>query len=302
MDIFPYQTQNKHPMKRIFLASVIFFAATSFTYLSAQCNLLIELSKEAFEARDYQLAIERLLDTRDNCPGEKEVVNGLITKAFEQIEEEKNTVDRVLDQMYFYEEKFGLTLKEVGNEYYYGFIDKKGNEVIPFEFNEATPFSRYDGFSRVKKGNTKYLLDTTGTTYLLAENLDELTFKTEALNLSKEFPENIGDYQNLKILMAYDLDKGSRLKELPSSFFRLYKLKHVNLSGNQLGQLPKEIGNLKQLEVLNLHSNQLTQLPESIAKLTQLQVLDLEDNLLTGLPKGIGNLYQLKFLDLGFNE
>ncbi len=55
--------------------------------LSAQCErgeyrIIIRLVQEDLEARDYQNAIERLLDARDICPDERVKLNGMIKCIF----------------------------------------------------------------------------------------------------------------------------------------------------------------------------------------------------------------------------
>lgn len=268
--LHPLSYTSPPSMKAYFLACLLLILNLT---LSAQCDRIIQLGQEALAAREYQLAIERLLDANDACPGRRTQINQLIKEAFAQIEGEKQKADsalavanRVLDQLYFYEGKFGLTLKNVGSnstpKYRYGFIDRKGNEVIAFEFEEATPFSVNDGFARVKQGGKKYLLNRVGTRYLLAESLAELTSDTEALDLHESrpdrLPEEIGDFSKLKIMLLYAdyADEG------------------------KLSTLPESIGQLRQLQKLFLSRNQLSALPESIAQLSQLQLLYLGKNLI----------------------
>ena len=63
-----------------------------------QCDRLMKLCEEALSERNYQLAIERLLDTRDVCPGQKEKVNALIKRTFELIEGEKTAAANASQQ------------------------------------------------------------------------------------------------------------------------------------------------------------------------------------------------------------
>ena len=283
-----------------------------------QCDRLMALPKESLEARNYQLAIERMLHNREVCPDKIEIINELIKEAFKRIEREKQTADsalevanRVLDQMYFYQDKFGLTLKKVGDEYEpqyrYGFIDRQGNEVIPFEFEEATPFSVDDGFARVRKEGNKYLLNTLGVSYLLAESIDELRPETQALDvhesLPHSLPEHLGNYSELQIVLAYGTygNRGN-ITSLPKSMGRLKRLQHLNFRYNQLSSLPQEIGQLTQLTKLDLSGNQLRSLPGEIGQLTQLRVLYLRGNQLSSLPEETGQLTQLKELDLWGNQ
>ena len=59
--------------------------------LCGQCErdeypIIINLVQEDLRVRNYQQAIERLLDARDICPDEKKAINTLIKQAFNQIE------------------------------------------------------------------------------------------------------------------------------------------------------------------------------------------------------------------------
>ncbi len=322
----------KRPIIFLFLACLSLSA-----FAQSNCEdaaEIIRLAERDLANRTYERAINRLLDARDNCAAKKEQVNRLIKKAFQQIEGEKRSAqqaqketqqekqradssllvaNKVLSQLYFYNDRFGLTLKDVRKEfddplkYRYGYIDRKGNPLIAFEFEEATPFSNLDGFARVKKEGQKYLLDTTGVIYRLAESLAELDEQTEALdlheNLTEGIPSNIGSYPKLRALLLYQTgDKQGPIKSLPASFSLLSQLRHLDLRNNQLTSLEASFGNLKQLQNLNLNNNQLTDLPEEFGELKQLRSLDLSNNKLIGLPERFGDLGQLQSLNLGFNQ
>lgn len=151
--------------------------------------------------------------------------------------------------------------------------------MIPFEFEEATPFSQYDGFARAKMDGQRYLLDTTCTTYLLATSLVELSSETEALDLHVDSHENlpyslsddIGKYEQLKVILAYTSDdERGNIQRIPASIGKLGELRHLNLRYNQLSSLPPEIGALSQLRHLDLSGNQLTSLPPEIRALSSL--------------------------------
>jgi hypothetical protein len=110
---------------------------------------------------------------------------------------------------HFYAGKFGLSLKEVEEgTFRYGFVDPEGEVIFPFRFEEATSFSQGHGFSRVVIAGEKYLMDTLGQRYLLAERLGEMSSATEALDLCEcltdTLPEDFGSkYQALQIFLAY---------------------------------------------------------------------------------------------------
>ena len=238
--------------------------------------------------------------------------------------------ERVLGQLYFYGDKFGLTLKNIGQDqnqnpiYRYGYIDREGNQVIPFEYEEAAPFNRANGFARVKKGGKKYLLDTTGVAYLLAERLADLRPETEALDLHESLPnrlpKNLGEFEQLKVIWAHwefpaVLERLMSIDELPLGFFskgtlqrlpasmgQLRQLQQLNLRDNKLATLPPEIGQLSQLQKLYLGGNQLSTLPPETGELGQLQEVDLSGNQLRSLPPEIGQLSQLQSLSLSENQ
>lgn len=302
--------------------------------LPAQCQrgeyrLILQLAQQDLDIRNYQRAINRLLDARDICPDEKQQINELIRLAFEQIDGEKQVADsalevteRVLDQMYFYEGKFALTLKEIdyqgSGKYRYGFIDHTGKEVIPFEFDEATPFSSRDGFARVRVNQQKYLLDTAGVRYLLAEHLDELRPETEALDLHESRPGNLPEEidrlaPGLRIILAYGQYKDGAehnaftrnegaLTELPASIGNLQELEHVELSYNRLNELPPSFSQLSQLKHADLSVNFIKTLPAEIGHLAALRVLDVRFNRIEHLPVSIGQCQKLTKLDLGSNR
>ncbi|MEM6262795.1 MAG: leucine-rich repeat domain-containing protein [Bacteroidota bacterium] len=307
-----------------------------------QCESLIQRAQQDIDNRLYQPAITKLLLLQEECPANRQEIGDLIQLTFNLIEGERNRADsalevaqRVLDALYFYEGKFALSVKEVENgvsyEKKYGFINKQGKVVIPYEFDGATPFSDRDGFSRVKKEGQSYLLDTTGNIYILATSLEALDTTTEALDLHtsrpKSLPENIGDYPNLKFLLAYGdreqkgklttlptsigklknlevLDLAyNRITHLPESFSQLHALRDLNLTINQLSYLPERFGNLTQLEILLLARNTgLKEFPASFQKLKNLKVLDIETNEMGALPDFFGELTSLQWLDASFCE
>lgn len=92
--------------------------------------------------------------------------------AFQEASLNLEIANQILSQLYFYQDKFGLSLKNIAPRsdtsiYRYGFINKAGEEVIPFQFEESTPFLN-DGYARVKQSGVEeeLLLDTAGVVYL----------------------------------------------------------------------------------------------------------------------------------------
>lgn len=148
--------------------------------------------------------------------------------------------DILLNSIFWYEGRFGLTIKNIGpNEapvYRYGFIDRAGHQMIPYEFEEATPFSTRDGFSRVVRDGTAYLLSTDGKKYRLANTMGQMDAHMEALDLVDQqmtrLSKRVTNYPGLKILL---------------------------LAGNQLQTVVELIKPLTQLTVLDLRGNPIKQ-------------------------------------------
>ena len=124
-------------------------------------------------------------------------------------------------------------------------------------------------------------------------------------------------------LIIFNLNS-NKLTGLPLDFFRLRRLKKLEIFDNKLTELPKEIGDMSKLTILNLgynriknlpneigklrdltefyiYNNQLVDLPREIGQLSKLITLDLDTNCLTILPSEIGNLDTLEILNISYN-
>lgn len=304
-------------MKHSLLCILFFIGIT--TSLGAQSDCYKNLRKEGLtllQKKNYRSAVDKFFAAR-YCPDKpvKDDLDDLIKKAQDQwvaaldqaqkktaaalakADSALNLATKIIDAFYFYKDSFALAYKD-GK---YGFINKKGEVVIDYDYNEALPFD-YTGFARVKKYEDLYLIDTKGNEYRLAGEIDQLDSNIVALDLrGKEldnFPVRILENPQLKILLL----SNTRLTELPTELSQLHQLQRLDLSGNQLTYLPESIGQLKQLQELYLSDNQLTSLPESLGQLHQLQTLELSGNQLKSLPESIGQLQQLQNLQLFDNS
>ncbi len=291
--------------------------------------LSIERQKE-----EAQRAKERADSARYYIQQERDVA--IKAKKLAETEKRKadsllNLANNLLSKLYFYQGKYGLTLKRVGYrpnfKYRYGYIDQQGNEVIPFEFEEATPFSLGDGFARVVKDRRKCLLDTTGRVYYVANSLAELRKDTEVLILdiyerSDEFmPEDadysyedeedwlidsIAQYSDLKILQmgGEGIDAQGRLFDIPASFGKLTELMEADLSYNRIFSFPPEIRYLTKLEELTLYGNPNTSFPPEMEELSSLRRLtisgDDDEEFSQRWPEGLTHLTQLKELEIDY--
>jgi len=219
----------------------------------------------------------------------------------------RNSVEAVLNKIYFYADRFGLAYDK--DKQRYGFIDRALNTKIDFMYREAAPFEN-NGYAKVKVFNNGFssidlLIDTSGEEYRLASELSQLTPPNDddsditALDLRSKFLETIPlqvfEQAQLRILLLDNND----LTRLPPQISKLAQLQALYLSGNKLTTLP-DFPKLTQLQKLDLRYNQLTT-PPDLSKLTQLQTLDLGYNQLT-TPPDLSKLTQLQTLDLGYNQ
>lgn len=136
----------------------------------------------------------------------------------------------------------------------------------------------------------------------------------------KELPDDIGDLENLKILMIIKssvneipdtIEKLKNLEELqvsmsdleklPDTIGKLQNLRSLYLSAVPIKMLPDSICELEALETLKIYSAKLESLPESIGKLSNLLELDLFHNQLTELPESIGCLNKVDRISIGMN-
>ena len=306
---------------RFFLVYLLFVQSSEFALAqNERYQGFLNDGIEAFNSSDYETAVNQFeaarLMTKPDTKELRDVNNWLerakerrfnaLKLAWAKADSALAVANNVLDKLYFYEGKFGLTLQNTGTEndpkYQYGYINKKGEEVIGFEFDEASPFSVWDGYARVKKDNRNYLLDTIGKVYLVANSVAALTNETLALDLASynasQLPATLWNFPKLEILLI----KNGRLTKLSAGIRRMKNLKTLDLSNNKLNVLPDELGTLGELQRLILNNNQLSTLPASLYELERLNELNLMNNLFTSLPKEIGNLETLRSLWLSNNE
>lgn len=210
-----------------------------------------------------------------------------------------------LSRVYFYEGKFGLAAKEGGRNILYGFVDKKGNVLVDFAWDEARPFSAEDGFARVGRNsyerNTKkwYLLDTLGKEYLLAQGIRQLTKTHKALELldAEHGKGSKGKkaFSKLEIIISQGENAKAILKKIPKE----NKVRHMSLKYAELKKMPSQLEKCPDMQVLNLKGNRLESL-QGIEVLTSLKQVNLSTNALK-TPDGIEFLVDLQELDLSWN-
>jgi hypothetical protein len=238
-------------------------------------------------------------------------INQLRTKAEEAEQSAKAALEKannLISAFYFYQDRFALAYGKKGRQEQFFFIDKDGEEVAYLGYwARAQQFDR-SGFARVvDEEGRSFLLDTDGTTYRAAYQIDEVTFETKAVDLRDKqfnsFPTELLDNYQLKIiLLDGSHERPNSMETIPMDIARLRNLQRLSLSHCKLKTLPKSIGQLKKLNVLNLSNNQLKSLPASLGDLSFLTTLNLMDNELKRLPPSIGNMVNLRHLNLEYNR
>jgi len=207
----------------------------------------------------------------------------------------------------------------------YGFVDRDGNVIIDYEYDEATEFD-YADYAKVKIRSDRnsllhrsYLLNRTGKKYRVEYSIfDAKSFQNTyddeiftALDLRgrgwNKTPDDIFTYRQLEVLLLGSNSESTypnenQIEEIPTKIKNLKSLKILDLKGNSFRNLPKEIGELTKLEYLDLSYTKLDSLPVEIGQLTNLQNLDLSANELTSLPVEIGQLKNLQSLNLNYGK
>jgi Leucine-rich repeat (LRR) protein len=275
---------------------------------------LMQQGKIYYNQKNYLSAYERFVQAYGIASSEIEKKDSetwkgnslkYLQKQYNEMEEtikssnsELKKANYILGTLYFYDNRIGLAYKDQK----YGFIDKKGQTVIAFNYDEAGYFDPFSGFARVSRENIQYLVDTLGNEYPLATNIATINGSTVAIDLRNQYlnsiPQQVFNCNSLKVLLLGN----NELKTIPAEISRLKNLMFLDLSNNKLNVLPEEIGFLLKLEQLSLSNNQLGTLPDNFSHLQNLKELKIDNNNLFILPKEFGNLGSLKFLNLNKNK
>jgi hypothetical protein len=208
----------------------------------------------------------------------------------------------ILNQMYFYADRYALTVKKgQSGHFFYGFMDKEGKSLIKYEYSEANPFDEY-GYARVKTEEKLYLIDTFNNRYPLAESPKTITENTLAVSLKEqwldELPAQIFKNTDLKVLYL----RGNKLKTLPSGFDKFEKLKVLDLGYNRFEKIPESVFQIKNLDQLDLQSNKIDSISVPENHSNSLKIINLSRNNLPELQSKITNLSNLVLLDVSNNQ
>src|SRR5688572_4036827 len=248
-------------------------------------------------------------------------------KAKSEAQAQKEIADLALAQANKFINALDLSEKKLALAYKdgkVGYIDKKGDLVIPYRYEIAGAFDN-TGFAKVQTIEecaipnslgvkteyrpVDYLIDPQGRQYKVAYRFEDIkteeeitdTVKIKALDLRNtglnSFPPQILDQPQLEIIILNArLRTENNLKAIPIEIGNFQNLKYFSASGCNIGTIPTEIGQLSGLQTLDLENNDLKSLPPEFIQLKELQVLNLSDNQLEKLPEGIGQLKKLQVL------
>jgi len=210
--------------------------------------------------------------------------------------------EQIIDRIYFYADNFVLSVKKDSTGHYkYGFVDKKGEIRIDYNYDEANHFDDY-GYARVKVNGNLYLIDTLGNHYPLAESIKTLTSTTLALSLNEQLldklPPEILKNPQLKILYL----RGNRLKNLPDELMLHQSLLVLDLGYNELLEAPDVLTYMPHIKILDLENNNLDSFDIPLTDISELETLDLSFNTIGTVPAEIRRLQRLIHLDISYNN
>jgi len=161
-----------------------------------------------------------------------------LTKARNEAEENLERAQKLINAFYFYDNKYALVIK---NGIYY-FIDKDGNRLRKFgTWRNAEQFDQF-GFAKVfeikadtvfkfdratfdeeklisNKQEINYLIDTLGSRYKLAIDINKIDTTMEAIRFSNNVFVNLDtikfERSKLKIIILH----GNTIRSIPSEMF-----------------------------------------------------------------------------------
>jgi hypothetical protein len=222
----------------------------------------------------------------------------------DEIEQEKNRVDSlrllansIIDAFYFYEDSLALAFKD--NKY--GFINKSGNVLIPYDYTSAQQFN-WRGYALVTKRNEEYLINTKGEEFRFSDKIPRVSKGAEAIDLSnyglEEIPSAVDVCSGLKLLLL----NNNSIKNLKPSLYDLVNIEYIDLSFNQIEYLSDSLSKLQNLFHLNLRNNKISRIGQNLGNLKNLRYLNLSGNQLAELSKSIFQIQSLENLNASDNS
>src|SRR5688572_6375043 len=327
-------------MKNFFLlpAILFFFGINTF---SQNFDQIISDGNKLMSREDYYGAYRKYDAAEAADPGRKNEAKSRRDELFKRIESlrkeavkarsetqaQKEIAESALAQATKFINALDLSEKKLALAYKdgkVGYIDKKGDVIIPYRYETAGAFDN-TGFAKVQTieefavPNTlgvkteykpvDYLIDPQGIQYKVAYRLEDIkteeeinaTQKIKALDLRNtglnSFPPHIlGEPQLEIIILNARLKTENNFGTIPIEIGIFKDLKYFSASNCNIGTIPGEFSQLSKLQTLDLQSNHVKSLPPEFIQLKELQILNLTDNELGELPEGIGQLKKLQVL------
>jgi len=200
----------------------------------------------------------------------------------------------ILNKIHFYG---GLAIAKDKESGKYGLINRLGNLVVGFIYEEEPSYNSTTGFFETSEYyfNDREQHRVCRRSWEAGSRADQITY----MDVEGEtyFPRSLPKCKNLRVLACTRIQQ-ERLYNLPNDLAHLEQI--LLRDCFELKELPSDIGGLKQLKILLINYNfKLKKLPESVLELTNLEELNLKGCYnFSSLPNGIENLKQLKWMNL----
>lgn len=191
------------------------------------------------------------------------------------------------------EEQPGMTLEEVGEEYFIEFICRSLVQV------DEVSVKGVPKTCRVHDMVLEVILSKSEEMSLCHVSSSCLTFEGIARHLSisnrGSNPPKSSTRSQTRSIMVFDKEmlQKARVREM---FAKFKLLTTLDFEDCPIDHLPQELGNLLHLRYLNLRNTDVKELPKSIGKLHNLESLDLRFSLVKELPVEISDFPKLKHL------
>ncbi len=228
--------------------------------------------------------IKKLLQHNNTLTYLHDTENALleIQKQRDTIKFEQERNQRIINSLYFYEDRFAVASKRIttlsDTIIKYGFIDKLGNSTIPYKYDYASSFDKL-GFAKVKYNGYDYLIDTKGNEYRATYDIKKLDNSILALDLRNKQINKLSStvYQNtqLQILILPD----DNPVKLSSAIEKMVNLKIIELG---ISRPPSKIESLTSLKSLN---RRIVQIPIEYTKPTGSNINGIKSKFYASVPK-----------------
>jgi Leucine-rich repeat (LRR) protein len=307
-------------MRKLFLSLLFLSFVNKMDAQSYKCfDDRYRAGQSAFKTGDFRSALNSFYAAKDcvpvrlnsdidrwirNTSDSLAAMTQTLQRQKSEIELEKNRVDSlrilansIIDAFYFYEDSLALAFK--GNKY--GFINKKGNVIIPYNYTSAQQFN-WRGYALVSKQNADYLINTKGEEFRFSDKIPGIGKEVEAIDLSKyglkEIPTVVDACADLKLLFL----NNNSIKYIKPSLYSLNRIEYIDFSFNDFEYLSDSLSLLKNLAHLDVRNNRISRIGQNFEVLKSLRYLNISGNQLTELPESIFRLQGLENLNASNND